>query len=432
MKRLSSDGYSRRSFIRASAIATAPLIIPASALGRDGAVAPSNRIGLGLIGCGNRMNADWNALRRCEGVEGVAVCDPWGEKRASYRRKLGLQPGDAYVDFRELIARSDVDAVAIATPDHWHVPIAIAAMAAGKDVYCEKPLSNTIREGRALVDAAKRYGAIFQHGTQLHSFGGVRRACELVRNGRLGEMKEIVIGSPPGIATGHHPEQPVPDGIDYDMWLGPAPYTPYCDARVMRVVRKFPGWYFVSDYSKAGWIAGYGVHDLDIAQWAMGMERSGPVEIEGEGVYPTDGLFNTILTYRIEFKYTNGVRLTMTDTGQNRHGVTFIGEKGRVFTRGGIEAEPRSLLDEEIGVNEVRLYRMPTDHAQNFIDCVRSRAETITPPEIAHRATSTALLGGIACQLKRPLRWDPAKERFVDDPEADRLLTCGMRSPWKV
>jgi predicted dehydrogenase len=329
-----------------------------------------------------------------------------------------------------LVKRKDVDAVAIATPDHVHVPAAITAMKAGKDVYCEKPLSNTIVEGRALVTAAKRHGTVFQHGTQLHSLRGVRQACELVRNGRIGKLKQIVIGSPPGRATGNHPEMPVPDGLDYNLWLGAAPEAPYTKARVFRE-KGLPGWYFISDYSKSGWIAGYGVHDLDIAQWGMGMERSGPIAIEGKGVYPKDGLFDTIMTYDLEFTYANGVKIIMTDTGKNRHGVKFVGEDGWVFTRGGIEAHPKSLLKEVIKPSEIHLYNSP-GHAENFIECIRSRAETITPPEIAHRATSTALLGGIACQLERPLRWDPKKERFIDNPIADRLLRCAMRAPWGV
>jgi predicted dehydrogenase len=224
--------------------------------------------------------------------------------------------------------------------------------------------------------------------------------------------------------------QPVPEGLAYDLWLGPAPDAPYSAARVGSVAG-LPGWYFISDYSKAGWIAGYGVHDLDIAQWGMGLERSGPIAISGSGEYPTDGLFDTILTYRIDFEYANGVKIIMTDTAKNRHGVKFIGEKGWVFTRSEIEASSPALLREEIGPGEVHLYRSP-DHARNFLDCVRSRAETITPAEIAHRATSTALLGGIACQLGRPLKWDPAAERFIGDDAANGLLRCTLRGTWQV
>ncbi|MDD2598290.1 MAG: Gfo/Idh/MocA family oxidoreductase [Kiritimatiellae bacterium] len=423
----------RRAFIKVAASALAmPIIIPSSVLGKDGATAPSNRITVGLIGVGGRMGGVWGAMKRCKGVQGVAVCDVQDNNRESYRKALGLTEKDAYLDFRELLARADVDTVAVATPDHWHVPISIAAMKAGKDVYCEKPLSNTITEGRALVNTAERYGAIFQHGTQLHSMSGVHRACELVRNGRLGKLKEIRIGSPAGHAFGWPAAEQVPAGLHYDMWLGPAPVTPYASIKIGDIPGiGLRGWYFVSDYSKAGWIAGYGVHDLDIAQWAMGLERSGPISVEGKGVYPKDGIFDTVLTFDITFEYVNGVKLSMTDTGKNRHGVTFIGEHGWIFTRGGIEAEPNSLLKEVIAPSETHLYRSP-DHAQNFFDCVKTRAETITPAEVAHRATSSALLGGIACQLQSKLKWDPAREIFPDDPEANKLLVSAMRAPWGV
>jgi len=423
----------RRSFMKVAASAlTMPAIIPSSVLGKGGAVAPSNRITVGLIGVGGRMGSVWNAMKRCQGVQGVAVCDVQAHLRENYRKSLNLTEKDSYVDFRELLARADVDTVAIATPDHWHVPISIAAMKAGKDVYCEKPLSNTITEGRALVNTAERYGTIFQHGTQLHSKSGVRRACELVRNGRLGKLKEIRIGSPAGRAFGWPKQEPVPTGINYDMWLGPAPVTPYSSTKVGPIPKVgLKGWYFISDYSKAGWIAGYGVHDLDIAQWAIGMEKSGPVSIEGKGIYPKDGIFDTVLTYDLTYEYANGVKVIMTDTGKNRHGVKFIGENGWIFTRGGIEAEPKSLLKEVISPNEIHLYRSP-NHAQNFFDCVKTRKETITPAEIAHRATSSALLGGIACQLQRKLKWNPVREIFPDDPEANKLLICSMRSPWQI
>jgi len=426
MKRIS-----RRTFLRAAAGAVAfPMIVSPRALGLNGSVAPSNRITMGFIGCGGRMGGVMSAFLQNKDVQPLAICDVWRNNREAVCQRLKLEPQASYNDFRELVARPDIDAVAIASPDHWHVLHSIHAMEAGKDVYCEKPLSNTVAEGRALVETATRYGAVFQHGTQLHSYGGTRRACELVRNGRLGKLKEIVIGSPPGRATGVHPTMPVPDGFDYDLWLGPTPWQPYTQARVFHE-GGLPGWYFVSDYSHAGWIAGFGVHDLDIAQWGLGMERSGPVEIEGHGEYPTEGLFDTILTYRIEFTYASGLKIIMTDTGQNRHGVKFVGEKGWIFTRGHIEAEPRSLLSEEIGPNEIHLYRS-LNHARNFLDCVKSRAETITPPEIAHRATSTALLGGIVCQLGRKLRWNPQTEHFHDDAEAERLLSYPMRTPWNV
>jgi len=417
----------RRVFLgKAAGMVACPCVLAAAALGRGAKPAPSARVTMGFIGTGSRMGAVMGGLLAHRDVQALAVADPRDTPREAARRRARLEPKDSYRDFRRLVDRSDIDAVAIATPDYWHVLAAIAAVRSGKDAYCEKPLSNTVAEGRALADAVARYGAVFQHGTQLHSMGGVRHACELVRNGRIGTLERIVIGSPPGAATGLHKPQPVPDDIDYDLWLGPAPVAPY-HAHVVNAC----GWYFVSDYSKSGWIAGFGVHDIDIAQWGMGLERGGPVEIEGKGVFPANGLYDTVLTYELEFRYANGVTLVMTDTSRNRHGVRFVGTEGWVYTRGGCEARPESLLRETFKPGETHLYRSP-GHDRNFIDCIKSRAETITPAEVAHRATTTALLGGIAVKLRRRLRWDPQRERFIGDEEADRLLACAMRPPWRL
>ena len=423
--------FSRRRFISAAAVAAAfPYLVRPSALGLCQTVAPSERITVGLIGCGGRMGADSAGFAACKDTQRVAVCDVHAAARERYRTGLKLPPAAAYRDFRDLLARGDIDAVAIATPDHWHVLTAIAAVRAGKDVYCEKPLSNTIAEGRALVDAVNRHGAVFQHGTQLHSLWEVRHACQLVRNGRIGKLHTIRIGSPPGRATGVHQPQPVPDALDWDLWQGPAPQAPFTPARAFNY-QGLPGWYFVSDYSLSGWIAGYGVHDLDIAHWGMDAARTGPVAIEGRGVFPKDGLFDTVLTYDLQFTYANGVKIIMTDTGKAAHGVRFEGDEGWVFTRSSIDAEPKSLLKEKFGPNDIDLERSP-GHVRNFVDCVKTRRHTVTPAEVAHRATSAALLGGIAIRLARPLRWDPAAERFINDDEANRMLNYAMREPWRL
>ncbi|HEY3322126.1 MAG TPA: Gfo/Idh/MocA family oxidoreductase [Planctomycetota bacterium] len=423
---------SRRNFLRNLACGTvaAPYFIPSSAIGADGTVAPSNRITLGIIGCGGKGTNGMQNFMGVRDTQILALADPNTQHRQRAAGLAKVPPENQHRDFRELLDRKDVDAVLVGTPDHWHTLISNAAAKAGKDVYCEKPLANVISEGQYLRETIHRYGTVFQHGTQLKSSFGTRHACELVRNGRLGEIKEIKIGSPPGIATGFHQPQPVPPDFDYDLWLGPAPWAPYCPARV-GTAGGLPGWYFVSDYSKSGWVAGYGVHDIDIAQWAIGMERSGPVEIEGTGVYPAEGLFDTVLTYELHFKYANGFSITMTDTGRNRHGVTFVGTKGTVFTRGGIECDPPSLMREKFSPGEVHLYES-ANHEANFIQCVKSRAETLTPIDIAHRSCSTCLLGGIALKLGRKLRWNPDTEHFIDDPQAESLLTYPMRAPWKM
>lgn len=421
----------RRRFLKTSAaLAGAPYIIPGSALGLSGTVAPSNRIALGVIGSGGKgMNGLSNFLR-CPQAQPVAVADVHADARAAACELAKLPPEAAYNDFRELLARDDVDAVLIASPDHWHALHTIAAAKAGKHVYCEKPLSNTIAEGRAVVEAVKRYGVTFQHGTQLRSFASIRFVCELARNGRMGAVDHISIGSPPGLAIGPQPLEEVPPGLDYDFWLGPAPYKPYTTRRV-KAPRELPGWYFVSDYSKAGWVAGYGVHDIDLAHWGTGMEYTGPVAVEGEGVFPEDGLFDTVTTYRLEYEYANGIRLTMTDTGEHPHGVRFTGSEGWAFTRGAIECDPPSLADSLIGPNDIRLYRSDF-HEANFLECIQTGRETIAPVEVAHRSTSATLIGGIALKLRRRLEWDPEREQFVRDPEANRLLSYPMRAPWRL
>ena len=429
--RSSSAGLSRRRFLRRSAAAAAgavafPYVVRPSALGLAGTVSPSERITMGLIGAGGRMGAITGGLAGCRDAERVAVCDVWTPSCDRLRTALKLPPQSGHQDFRELLARDDIDAVAIATPDHWHVLLAIAAVKAGKDVYCEKPLSNTVAEGRALADTVKRYGAVFQHGTQLKSIGGVRLACELVRNGRIGKLQTVKVGSPPGGATGIHPPQPVPKGLDYDLWLGPAPWAPFTRLRAFGT-----GWYFISDYSKAGWVAGHAVHDMDLAHWGMGTELAGPLSVEGRGVFPKDGLFDTVTTYRLEYEYPNGVRLILADTTKHAHGVRFEGTEGWVFTRYDCAVEPRSLLRTRFGPNDTHLYRSP-GHIRNFLDCVKTRAQTITPAEVAHRSTTASLIGGIALKLQRKLRWDADRERFVNDDEANRLLRYAMRPPWQL
>jgi len=415
---------------RTGAVIALPTILPASVFGSD---APSNRITLGVIGSGSKGTGGMRNFIS-QGAQVVAVCDVNARNRNNAANIAGVAEASRYVDFRTMLAREDIDAVLVATPDHWHVLHAIAAIRAGKDVYCEKPLSNTIAEGRALVETVRRYGAVFQHGTQLRSRSATRLACELVRNGYIGELEKVVIGSPPGRATGYHPPESVPDWLEYDLWLGPAPEAPYSRWRCLRVpeISNLAGWYFASDYSLSGWVAGYGVHDLDIAQWALNTEETGPVEIEGHGVFPSEGLYDTVTTYELTFTYADGRRILMTDTGRNRHGVQFFGSEGWVGTRGSwIEAKPESLLQVRIGSDEQHLYASD-QHEGNFLECVKTRNETITPAEVAHRSTSIALIGGIALHLGRKLQWNPGTERFVNDEQANRSLTYTMRSPWTL
>ena len=422
----------RRQALKAGAAALAiPAIVPASVLGKN---PPSERIAVGVIGTGKKAWGGAHNLKGFGGCDIIALADPNAPNMKRYAAKFGVPAGRRFQDFRKLLQIKDVDAVLIATPDHWHVLCAKAAAEAGKHVYCEKPLSNTIEEGRALVDAVNKAGVVFQHGTQLRSSISSRRVCQLVRNGYIGKVTTVTIGSPPGHATGDHPVRPVPETLDWDMWVGPAPKIGYRPIIVGGIRRnKLRGWYFIEQFSRAGWIAGYGVHDIDLAHWGLGLEHTGPVTVEGKGNYPAKGLFNTVLKFNLKFTYADGRQIIMTDTSKNRHGVTFHAENGKdwLFCRGHMAASNRELLREKRKPGDTELY-VSNQHEKNFVDCIKSGKKTITPIEVAHRSTSVCLIGGICLKLGRKLQWDPKTERFVNDDEANKLLSYPMRTPWQL
>ncbi|MBL1215887.1 MAG: gfo/Idh/MocA family oxidoreductase [Planctomycetes bacterium] len=439
-----ADPVSRRAFLKSAAGTTAtaailgfPTIVPSSVLGRPGSsgqVAPSNRITMALIGCGGMGRGDMGALMRYPEVQFVAVCDPDLRQRTPARQSVlshyaqqsqdGTYRGcDDYNDFREVLARDDIDAVVQATPDHWHALVVTAAARAGKDIYGEKPLSLTIAQGRIMSDAVRQYGRVFQTGSQQRSDGRFRFACELVRNGRIGTVHRVTCGLPTTPTTGNHPPIPVPDGFDYDLWLGPAPWMPYCQNRTHWNFR------WILDYS-GGQVTDWGAHHIDIAHWGLGLQNTGPVKVEGVGEYPADGLWDAATNYRFVCKYDTGVELVATNNFEN--GVKWEGDDGWVFAnRGRIDAEPKSLLNETIGPNEVHLPRSPGHH-RNFLDCVASRREPIAPIEQAHRTITVAHLGNIAMQLGRRIRWDPDAETIIDDPTAARMVDRAMREPWTL
>jgi myo-inositol 2-dehydrogenase/D-chiro-inositol 1-dehydrogenase len=432
----------RREFLKSSAGAAMliPTIVPASVFGAD---APSERITVGAIGVGRMGNGDLGEALGLGHVQVIAVCDVDSnrvkaakdrvEKHYANKKAGGGYKGcTAYGDFRELIAREDIDAVQIATTDHWHVIPAIEAAKAGKDVFMQKPMSLTIREGRILSDTVRRYGRIFQIGSQQRSDSRFRQACELVRNGRIGELKTVKVGFGTDPGTTPTAPMPVPDALDYDFWLGPAPWAPYTEKRVHpQKGYGRPGWLRIADYG-AGMITGWGSHHNDIAQWGMGTEYTGPVEIEGEGVFPTDGLWDVHGKFSITYKYANGVVVTCADTDRNKEGILFEGTEGWVYvTRGHIDANPKSLLTSTIKPDEIHLYKS-TDHKANFYECIKSRKETVAPAEVAHRSCSVCLLGDIAMRTGRKLKWNPKTEQFVNDADANKLLSKPMRSPWRV
>jgi predicted dehydrogenase len=405
---------------------------------------------MGVIGTGNQGINDMRGMLGDERVQVVAVCDVNRESAGYWTGKVGgREPAkrmveeryasgkasgtykgcDTYEDFRELIGRKDIDTVLIALPDHWHAIPVIAAAKAGKDIYGEKPLSLTISDGRAMSDAVKRYGRIFQTGSQQRSDWNFRRACELVRNGRIGKLHTVKCGLPGGTPdySGRGSETavvPVPEGFDYEMWLGPAPKAPYCPARC------HVNWRWILDYS-GGQVTDWGGHHPDCAQWGMDTEKTGPVEvINAKGTYHKDQLYNTATDYYFECIYKNGVKLIVSN--KLRGGVTFEGSEGWVWAnRGKHEAEPKSILDSVIKPGEVHLYKSD-NHFRNFIDCVLSRQEPVAPIETAHRSITIAHLGNIAMQSGRDVKWDPDNERFVNDSEADAMLTRPMRAPWRI
>jgi len=429
------SGISRRVFLKTAAAGlAAPWIVPASALGGEGRAAPSDRIVMGCIGVGSKGRGNLHAFLNRGDVQMVAVCDVDAGRRGRAKQEVedfyaaaagadAYAGCEAYRDFRDLLARDDIDAVMIATPDHWHALPVIEAARAGKDMYCEKPLSLTIAEGRAMSDAVRRYGRVFQTGSQQRSDGRFRQACELVRNGRIGRLHTMTAGLPTGHAIEPQPTMPVPEGFDYGFWLGPSPWAPYTEKRCHYQFR----WIF--DYS-GGQVTDWGAHHVDIAQWGHGSEMTGPVAVEGRGEFPENGLYNTAVNFRFTCTYADGVRLVVTNRAPN--GVRFEGDAGWVFVkRGGIDAEPKGLLSERIGPHEVRLYASH-NHVGNFLDCVRSRRVTVAPIEAAHRSISICHLGNIAMLLERKVRWDPERERVVGDAEADRLRSREMREPWRL
>jgi predicted dehydrogenase len=427
------NNLSRRRFLKKAAGTAAgavmlPHFVPASVLA-GASEAPSERITLGFIGAGKQSKHLMRSFLNSPGTQVVAACDVDKLKLARGKRIVedhyagksgGTYRGcDAYGDFRDVIARDDIDAVVISTPDHWHAITVIQSAQAGKDIYCEKPLSQTIEEARAMVNAVRRYGRVFQTGSMQRSDWHFRLGCELVLNGYIGELKHVTVSVGGPAQNPALPAQPVPHYLDWQMWLGPAQWRPYNEELSPHLSWDgFPHWRNNSRFGGGG-MTDWGAHHFDIAQWGPGMDQSGPIEI-----IPPDGKDYKVLTYR----YANGVTMTR----DRADGVLFAGTKGTVETnRGRLRTNPESLKDRKIGPNEIHLYES-RNHYVDWLGAIRKRSKPICDIETGCRSVSVCHLGNIAYRLQRPLRWDPERELFVGDDDANRLLSRPMRSPWHL
>ncbi len=415
---------SRRRFLKgAAALVAAPYVLPARATRR---AAPSERITLGLIGLGNMGNNHVHALVHNRDVHIVALCDVKRWRRDRYKNLVEnayaeAQPGyrgcDTYNDYEQVLARDDIDAVVIAVPDHWHAIIAMAACRAGKDVYCEKPLTLTVHEAGAVVAAARRYNRVFQTGSQQRSSASFRRACELARSGRVGPIREVIVGFHDGKAVHKNlPAQPVPDGLDWERWLGPTPWYPYNEERCSGAYGG--GWRFIRDYS-GGMMTDWGAHHFDIAQWGLGMDGSGPVEIIPPGHAETG---------QITYRYANGVTMRRGPA----HGIRFVGDEGWLeVNRGHHASSHKRLWDEPLRPDDVHLTDS-TDHHANWIECIRTRRRPIADVAIGASSVTVCHLGNIAIWLGRTLQWDPQQREIVGDELAARWLDRPKRAPYRL
>lgn len=440
-----------------AALSGFPTIVPASVLGKN---APSNKINIGQIGCGRIARThDLAETFKHDVARIVAMADVDSKRLKSakelvegwYAKKTGKNNFidiKTYENYQDLLANKDIDAVLISTPDHWHAQPAIEAALAGKHIYLQKPTSLTIEEGRAMSDAVRKAGVTFQLGSQQRSVSPwpqFKRACELVRNGRIGELQRVRIGLPSDPAGGKTTEMPIPENLNYDMWLGSTPYVFYTLDRVHSETdfNSRGGWLRCEQFG-AGMITGWGVHHIDIAHWGMGTELTGPIEVEATAHFPKTGLWDVHGDYEAKLKYANGVEMYL--SSENPNGVRFEGTDGWIFvTRGNVgvtASDPTSgkaekafnasdpkILSSVIGPNEIHLYESPEQH-ENWLDCIQNKKQTISPAEIAHRSCSACLVTHIAMKTPGKLYWDPETEQFKENVEANKLLSRSQRYPY--
>jgi predicted dehydrogenase len=452
----------RRTFVKSTVLGAAgniamPTILPATLFGKN---RPSNRILIGQIGCG-RIARDHDLPETMKYAQTLvtACCDVDSKRALQGKERIdelyqhfhdARNPANVrvHIDYRELLSDPEIDAVIISTPDHWHAQIAMEAALAGKDIYLQKPNSLTIAEGRQLSDVINRTGRILQIGSQQRSINPwpqFKRACELVRNGRIGDITEIKVGLPGDPGGPEEPEMPVPENLDYDMWLGSTPRVYYTEKRVHpQSDFSRPGWLRCEQFG-AGMITGWGAHHLDTAHWGMGTEYTGPIEVEASAEFPESGLWDVHGPFEVKAKYANGV--TMKISGSYTNGVKFIGSEGWIFVARGpysvtasdptsadnnnkaLDASDPDILDSVIGPEEVHLYESEEQHG-NWVDCIRTRKQPVATSEIGHRSCSACLVSHIAMKLPRKLYWDPIMERFKNDDEANAMVNRPQRYPY--
>lgn len=430
----SSTAISRRKFIQTAALASSILIVPRHVIGGRGFVAPSDKVTLGFIGCGKQSAGLQRRFANLVGAQVVAGCDPYAAKlekfvatnNAIYSELTGKTQYDgtqAFEDYRELLAKKDIDAVVIATPDHWHAAMSVHAAEAGKDIYCEKPLALTVREGRAMVDTTRKHGRVLQTGSMQRSSKEFTQAVQLVRSGLVGEIKKIVVsvGGPP--KEWDLQAEPTPAGLNWELWMGPnVTDRPYNNLLAPNLESTF--WAKWRDYKEfgGGGMTDWGAHMFDIGQWGLGMDHSGPVKVIPPGPNMQSGLI---------YEYENGVQMVHQPEPRKNY-CHFFGTEGEVYVqRGELRTTPESLRDKTFSQDEYKIY-VSDNHFQDFLNSIKTRKPPICDVEVGHRTASVCNIGNIAYALGRPLEWDPEKEKFRKDREANKLLKRKMRKEWRV
>ena len=421
----------RRDFIGKSTLgAGAITIIPRHVLGGTGYLAPGDRINLGFIGTGKQSVGLMRSITGCPETMVLAACDVDQKKLARFKtaaenansEKLdgGTQVVDTYENYRELLDRKDIDAVVIASPDHWHAMIAVDAAKAGKDIYCEKPMALTVAEGRAMVNATRKFDRVFQTGNMQRSWRNFRHACEMVNNGYLGDVKEVNVNVGNPVMACELPAQPVPDYLNWDLWVGPSMYRSYNQELSPPIeYTGWPNWRAYRDFGGGG-ITDWGAHMFDIGQWGLGMDKSGPVEF----IPPEKGAKKGL-----QMKYANGIVMNHVDWGET-NAVQFIGSEGKIeVSRSFYRSDIKGLTEMELKDSDTPLYRSD-DHYQDWVDALKNRNRPVSDVETGHRTASLCNIVNIAYDLERPLRWAPSHEKFIDDDDANRMLTRAFRGNW--